>query len=130
MNTRLTLAPNNTFLETDTHLLLREDVKEEVESGREPLSREEFQAKRPEYGQLTGTFFGKRLHQERRYRKFCIYMDEKRSRKDPYASIMKEDAYYGNPLEDEDEAYLDEEDSERPQDENRVELKKKQKKKN
>ena len=78
LNTKLTLAPTKTFLGSEKHRLLREDVKAEIESGLKPASTKEFQARRPEYLQLTTTFFGKRLRQERRYRKFCMYLEEKR----------------------------------------------------
>ena len=60
MNTRLTLAPPETFLGSDTHRLLREDVKQEMESGACAPTKE-FQARRPEYQALSTTFFGQRL---------------------------------------------------------------------
>ena len=61
MHTQLTLAPPKTFLGSDTHILLCEDVKQEMELGISPAPTKEFQACHPEYLALTTTFFGQCL---------------------------------------------------------------------
>ena len=85
MHTRLTLAPPKTFLGSDTHKLLRKDVQKEMESGASPAPTKVFQARRPEYQALTTTFFGQRLRQERKTRKFYNHLEEKRAK--IYATI-------------------------------------------
>ena len=126
MNTKLTLSPLETFLGTETHLLLRADVQDEIENGRTPATTKEFQARRPEYMQMSTTQFGQRLRQERRYRKYCIHLNEKREAKayeDPRGEPDR------RPLDSPDQEDHDKEDEERKQDEERGDAKKKRRKK-
>ena len=110
MNTRLTLAPPKTFLGSNTHKLLREDVKQEMESGAAPVPTKEFQARRPEYQALTTTYFGQRLRQERKTRKFFNHLEEKR------AANLCDDPFTDGfcfPLDDPEQEEYNKEDKER-----------------
>ena len=130
-NTKLTLSPSQTFLGTITHRLLRADVKDEFVKRKPPAPTKEFQRRRPEYLELTTTKFGQRLCQERRYRKFCAYLEEKRAlaaaKKKPFDDprMTSDRQSYDDPDQDE----YDEEDEDRIQDARRKEKKRKTKKK-
>ena len=128
MNTKLTLSPPETFLGTETHLLLCADVMDEIENDNPPATTKEFQARRPEYMQMTTKKFGQRLRQERRYRKYCIHLNEKREAKaDPYFDPRSEQDRL--PLDSPDQEKHDNEDEDREQDEGRSNANKKKRKK-
>ena len=82
MHYRIDNPAPRTFLGSYTHQLLREDVKQEVGRGI-TLGTADFRKRRPEYLALEPRFFGQRLRQERKYRKFCNHLESKRE-KNPY----------------------------------------------
>ena len=91
------------FHDTEASRLLRLDVEDEV--GHEPEMRtEEFRLRRPEYKEMEPRTFGGRLRQERRYRKFCNHLENKRAA-DPYANPDAEPSLEDvrSPIDDDDD---------------------------
>lgn len=102
MNFRLEFPAPATFRGSPTHILLREDVKEEMERGEGyAMPVDIFRSLRPEYQAMGTSEFGQRLWQERRYRKFCNHLEAKRSAINFYVEPGEKDS------EDEEEDEVD-----------------------
>ena len=97
-NFRLEFPAPVTFRGSPTHVLLRKDVKEEMERGEEYKTPVDiFRSLRPEYQAMETREFGQRLQQERRYRKFCNHLKAKQSAINSYAEPRED---YGEEKED------------------------------
>ena len=91
-NYRAVSPEPETFRGSATHMLLRQDVADEMHQGSYRAPSNEFRMRREEYQAMSVREFGQRLRQERRYRKYCNYLESRRE-EDIYAEPKTEDVY-------------------------------------
>ena len=87
-NYRAEVPEPETFRGSDTHRLLRQDVFDEMYQGSYRAPSDEFWLRQEEYQAMSAREFGQRLRQERRYRKYCNYLESRRAI-DLYAELYR-----------------------------------------